>query len=110
MLKIPEGWSLVPNVGTKVKTEHPITPLNPSEYFEVTQREISQSGRIAVRGKDTMWFGVGMLVHPNEELSLCERLGIAHLKALDVGDTASAHTISQLVDSITNNPNLSKYL
>lgn len=56
----PEGWMLVPKVGTRVKADHPITCLNPEETFEVTGIGID-NGRISVRGDNTCWFGLGLI-------------------------------------------------
>ena len=66
---VPEGWSIVPSVGSYVKADHPLTVLNPTKVFEVVEVK-SESGRFYARGKHTMWFGVGMLT----EASLDETL------------------------------------
>jgi hypothetical protein len=58
--KVADGWRLVLEIGTMVKADHPITCLNPTEYFEVTEVEVTSTGARA-RGKNTCWFGTSML-------------------------------------------------
>lgn len=59
--RVPDGWKLVPSIGTSVKANHPITCLNPDEWFEVTEVRAESDGRFAVRGERTCWFGLSML-------------------------------------------------
>lgn len=55
------------NIGSVVKVNHPITCLNPTEYFEIVDMQYDLSlNRCAVRGKDTCWFGVTMIVDVKE--------------------------------------------
>jgi len=60
--KVPEGWQLVPKVGTMVKANHPITCLNPEEWFAVAEIE-HRHGKFYVRGENTCWFSVSSLLH-----------------------------------------------
>jgi hypothetical protein len=48
-------WPRVPPIGAYAISTHPITCLNPSLIFKVTEIE-SSGGRISVRGKFTCWF------------------------------------------------------
>ena len=57
---IPEGWKLVPMLGTRVSANHPVTCLNPEPTFEVVAIK-ADSFSIFAKGANTMWFGVGML-------------------------------------------------
>lgn len=58
-----EGWTLVPNIGSYVEADHPLTVLNPTKAFEVRYVRCDGAGRWAVRGENTCWFGVNS-VHP----------------------------------------------
>ena len=52
-------------IGNWVKVDHPITCLNPTEFFQITKVKISgspMSPKICVRGENTMWFGIGLIV------------------------------------------------
>ncbi|AVQ81695.1 hypothetical protein C4F17_12450 [Variovorax sp. PMC12] len=59
------GWQLVPTIGARVKANYPITVLNPTEYFTVSEMRMNSDGRIAVRGEDTCWFSLQSLVSPS---------------------------------------------
>lgn len=59
-VRVPNGWELVPLIGTTVKADHPITCLNPDEYFDVHEIQIGSTG-VSVRGKNTCWFGLGLI-------------------------------------------------
>lgn len=58
---VPAGWKSVPMPGTRVKADHPITPLNPEETFVVHAVNVDSDGKVFVRGEATMWFHVNML-------------------------------------------------
>lgn len=47
--------------GKLAAVNHPITPLNPSEYFTIVDVKIEENGKIFVRGEHTMWFGESMV-------------------------------------------------
>lgn len=50
-------------VGSVVKVNHPATVFNPTEYFEVIDIQYNTISQTAsIRGKDTCWFGVGMIL------------------------------------------------
>lgn len=51
-------WSLVPNIGTHVEANHPITCLNPTKAFCVAFVRCDGGGAWYVRGKNTCWFHV----------------------------------------------------
>lgn len=58
------------DIGSVVKVNHPITCLNPNEYFEITQIEIRferfTTGKIRcrpwIRGSETAWFNADMIL------------------------------------------------
>lgn len=52
-----EGWTQVPNVGTYVEADHPITTINPRKAFMVEHIEY-RYGSWYVRGDETCWFNV----------------------------------------------------
>lgn len=58
---LPNGWVAVPTPGTRVRSSHPITALNPDDIFEVLEVKIDGNGSAVVRGEKTCWFGVKML-------------------------------------------------
>ena len=60
--RIPDGWTLVPNVGTEVRADHPITTFYPKPTFQITYVE-HRGHQWFVRGDETCWFNVS-LVHP----------------------------------------------
>lgn len=66
---VPEGWTLVPKIGTKVKANHPITCINPEEYFAVHEIQ-AFGGNITVRGEDTCWFGMNTIAAPQPPQSI----------------------------------------
>lgn len=47
-------------VGKTAKSLHPITLLNPSETFIITECKISND-TLYIRGEDTCWFEQGMI-------------------------------------------------
>lgn len=52
-------------IGKKVKVDHPITVLNPDEFFEIKYVRIEGSvlePRIYVRGETTMWFSSKLII------------------------------------------------
>lgn len=50
-------------VGDMVKVDHPITVLNPTEWFKVTQISITiPDRRVSIRGDETCWFGLNMVI------------------------------------------------
>ena len=62
-------WINVPLVGTRVRSSHPITTLNPEEVFVVSELKFS-NGRLTdtdigltvfVRGENTCWFNINMI-------------------------------------------------
>lgn len=55
---IPDGWECLtfPKIGTWVCANHPVTCLNPSRYFQVSEIKYEQSVRVYVKGEDTCWF------------------------------------------------------
>lgn len=61
------GWMLVPRIGTLVKAKYPITPANPTEYFEVFEIQTTADSSIHVRGENTIWFALSMIELPNVE-------------------------------------------
>lgn len=55
-------------VGSKVKVSHPITVLNPDEYFTITQIEFETNPKkIWICGKNTCWFNSDMIVDIKDE-------------------------------------------
>ncbi len=48
-------------VGREAQADHPITCLNPTKTFIITQVERKQDGHIAVCGENTCWFGENMI-------------------------------------------------
>lgn len=54
-------WTSVPNIGTYVEADHPITVANPMKAFRVLEVRGETSGKWYARGQNTMWFHVGML-------------------------------------------------
>ncbi len=62
------------NVGSIVKVSHPITVLNPDEYFEIKFMEVkfqrmtnnTMRTRAWIRGDNTMWFAADMIVDVKE--------------------------------------------
>lgn len=63
---VPEGWQLVPKIGTTVKAKHPITCINPEEYFAVDEIQ-AFGGNITVRGENTCWFGMNTIAAPQSK-------------------------------------------
>lgn len=50
-------------VGTRVKVDHPITCLNPDEYFIVLELRYDPTlKKVSIRGEKTCWFNVNMVV------------------------------------------------
>ena len=45
-------------IGREAKANHPITCLNPTETFIITEAKV-ENGAIVVRGTDTCWWGEG---------------------------------------------------
>lgn len=55
-------------VGSKVKVSHPITVLNPDEYFTITQIEFENyPKKIWICGENTCWFNSDMIVDIKDE-------------------------------------------
>lgn len=50
-------------VGKIVKVSHPITCLNPDEYFEVVELQYDQyADKVWIRGDNTCWFNIDMIM------------------------------------------------
>jgi hypothetical protein len=47
-------------VGRRAKAQHPITVVNPDEFFTISDVKI-ENYKIYVRGENTIWFGEGMV-------------------------------------------------
>jgi hypothetical protein len=61
------GWVSVPRIGTRVRAQHPQTCLNPEPTFEVVEVQADTTGSgFAVRGENTCWFGVSMILPADE--------------------------------------------
>jgi len=62
-------WTSIPLIGTRVRSSHPVTVLNPSEVFEVAELKISngylpdgtRGPTVYVRGGNTCWFHISMI-------------------------------------------------
>ncbi len=55
-------------IGSMVKVDHPITCVNPTEYFTVFEMRYDlERQKLAVRGEDTCWFGSSMIVDVKEK-------------------------------------------
>ena len=62
-------WINVPLVGTRVRSSHPITVINPEEVFVVSELKLTYGKifddnfglTIFVRGENTCWFNVNMI-------------------------------------------------
>jgi hypothetical protein len=57
-------------IGKFVKVDHPITCMNPTEYFEIKYVEAKGTPmdiRVSVRGENTMWFGTGLILDWSDE-------------------------------------------
>lgn len=52
----------LPGVGDVVKVNHPITCLNPEEYFKVVATRHKPDEEFAFRGERTCWFGLSTLL------------------------------------------------
>lgn len=61
---VPQGYKMVPSIGMRLKSNHPITCLNPDEWFEVSEVRAEPDGDFSVRGENTCWFGISMLTAP----------------------------------------------
>jgi hypothetical protein len=72
-----EGWTLVPNVGTYVEANHPITVLNPTKAFRVDYVRCDSGGRWAVRGACTCWFGINSVRPASEENAVAAEMADA---------------------------------
>lgn len=49
-------------IGKRAKANHPITCLNPEEYFIIYEVKLeNDDGRIFCRGENTCWFSANML-------------------------------------------------
>lgn len=60
-------------IGSVVKVDHPITCLNPKEYFRVDYMRYDVSrNKTYLRGEDTCWFNADMIldVREHEKASL----------------------------------------
>lgn len=60
-------------IGKYFKADHPITPLNPSEYNEIKYVNVKwcpNKNRIVVyvRGEDTIWFSDSVIEHIVSEI------------------------------------------
>lgn len=53
-------------IGLEVKANHPITVLNPTKTFKITQASI-EDNKLYVRGEDTMWFESSLITLVEEE-------------------------------------------
>lgn len=72
----PEGWAIVPNIGSYVEANHPITVLNPMKAFEVRYAEC-RNGHWYVRGEQTCWFGVNSVRPATPENALAAEMADA---------------------------------
>lgn len=55
-------------VGSKVKVSHPITVLNPEEYFTITQIECEHNPKkVWICGENTCWFNSDMIVDVKDD-------------------------------------------
>lgn len=61
LAELPNGWVATPTPGTRVRSSHPITTMNPDDIFEVVEVKIDGNGKAIARGEKTCWFGVAML-------------------------------------------------
>lgn len=63
-----EVIDMIVKIGSKVKVNHPITCLNPDEYFEVVDMQFDPiTNRCSVIGANTCWFGGTMIVEVLDE-------------------------------------------
>lgn len=50
-------------IGSRVKVDHPITVLNPDEYFEVVDIKYDTgANKCWIRGENTCWFNANMIL------------------------------------------------
>lgn len=55
-------------VGSIVKVDHPITCLNPDEYFAIAQIEFqSNPKKVWICGENTCWFNSDMIVDVKDD-------------------------------------------
>lgn len=62
------GWKEVPMPGAVVKSSHPITVLNPDEYFTVIELRYEPGvNKFYARGEQTCWFNIDMLTPKTQD-------------------------------------------
>lgn len=55
------------SIGSVVKVSHPVTCLNPDEYFQIAEMRYDlASDKTWIRGENTCWFNANMILDVEE--------------------------------------------